>query len=194
MTPFIAKLIWILGVVGWFVIRYPYQRRSRRTPKAERRDRQREFVLLGIAVSGMFIVPLVYCLSNEPRFADYRFSPLQAWCGGTVFAAALYLFHRTHHDLGRNWSATLVIRDRHALVTSGVYHRIRHPMYLAFWLWAFAQALLLPNWVAGPAGLLGFGALFFLRVGREERMMLETFGAEYRAYMARTHRLIPGIY
>jgi protein-S-isoprenylcysteine O-methyltransferase Ste14 len=36
--------------------------------------------------------------------------------------------------------------------------------------------------------------LFFARVGHEERMMLETFGDEYRAYMARTYRLIPGIY
>ena len=38
------------------------------------------------------------------------------------------------------------------LVTNGIYRRIRHPMYSAFWLWAIAQALLLPNWIAGPAG------------------------------------------
>jgi protein-S-isoprenylcysteine O-methyltransferase Ste14 len=57
-----------------------------------------------------------------------------------------------------------------------------------------AQLLLLPNWIAGPAGLIGFGILFFFRVGREEQMMLETFGEDYRAYMQRTARLIPGIY
>jgi protein-S-isoprenylcysteine O-methyltransferase Ste14 len=44
------------------------------------------------------------------------------------------------------------------------------------------------------SGLIGFGTLFFARVGREERMMLETFGEEYRAYMGRTKRVIPGIY
>jgi protein-S-isoprenylcysteine O-methyltransferase Ste14 len=54
--------------------------------------------------------------------------------------------------------------------------------------------LLLPNWVAGLSGLVGFGTLFFARVGHEERMLLEKFGDDYRAYMARTHRLIPGIY
>jgi protein-S-isoprenylcysteine O-methyltransferase Ste14 len=111
-----------------------------------------------------------------------------------VFAAALWLFHRTHKDLGRNWSVTLEVRDRHTLVTNGVYSRVRHPMYLAFWLWAVAQALLLPNWIAGPAGLIGFGTLFFLRVGREEALMIETFGDEYRRYMARTSRILPGIY
>ena len=48
-------------------------------------------------------------------------------------------------------------------------------MYSAFWLWAIAQALLLPNWVAGFAGLVGFGTLYFGRVAREERMILENF-------------------
>jgi protein-S-isoprenylcysteine O-methyltransferase Ste14 len=67
-------------------------------------------------------------------------------------------------------------------------------MYSAFWLWAIAQALLLPNWIAGPAGLVGFGTLFLLRVGREERLMDETFGEDYRRYAARTWRILPGIF
>jgi protein-S-isoprenylcysteine O-methyltransferase Ste14 len=67
-------------------------------------------------------------------------------------------------------------------------------MYSAFWLWAAAQALLLPNWVAGFAGLVGFGILFFGRIAEEERMMLETFGDRYHEYMARTHRVIPLIF
>ena len=48
-------------------------------------------------------------------------------------------------------------------------------MYSAFWLWAIAQALLLPNWVGGFAGLVGFGMLFFGRVAREEQMMSGNF-------------------
>ena len=56
----------------------------------------------------------------------------------------------------------------------------------AFFLWAFAQALLLPNWVAGFSGLFG-------RVSRE-RIMLETFGDQYREYMVRTYRVLPKIY
>jgi len=66
-------------------------------------------------------------------------------------------------------------------------------MCSAFWLWAIAQALLLPIWVSGFAGLVGFGTLYFGRVAREERMMLETFGDRYRAYMARTGRVFPWI-
>jgi len=123
-----------------------------------------------------------------------RFAPGKPGLAPRSSPASLWLFYRTHKDLGRNWSVTLEVRDRHTLVTNGVYSRVRHPMYSAFWLWALAQALLLPNWIAGPAGLIGFGTLFFLRVGREEALMTETFGDEYRRYMARTARILPGIY
>jgi protein-S-isoprenylcysteine O-methyltransferase Ste14 len=194
MTLLFAKLVWCLGVVGWFALRYKHQRRSRRTPKVRRFDRGRETVLLAVSICGMLVLPLLYVTTGWPKFATYPFSPVLAWTGTAVFAAALWLFHRTHRDLGRNWSVTLEIREQHTLVTNGVYSRLRHPMYSAFWLWALAQALLLPNWIAGPAGLVGFGTLFFGRVWREERLMLETFGDEYRSYMARTDRVIPGIF
>ncbi len=194
MTLSLAKIIWALGCVAWFVIRWPHQRRAWRTPVVERRNRWRDRVLMTISFTGLFLLPLIYALTNQPKFANYPFRPAQAWLGVLVLAAALTLFYRTHRDLGRAWSVTLEIRDRHRLVTHGIYARLRHPMYAAFWLWALSQALLLPNWVAGLSGLVGFGTLFFARVGHEERMMLETFGEEYRAYMARTKRIIPGVY
>jgi protein-S-isoprenylcysteine O-methyltransferase Ste14 len=194
MTPFIAELIWAFGCVAYYIIRYPHQRRSRKTPVANRRDRMREQTLMAISYSGLFVIPLIYVLTDLFKFADYAFHPIQAWAGTLVLAAGMALLRRTHRDLGRAWSITLEIRDQHTLVTHGIYERLRHPMYAAFWLWAIAQALLLPNWIAGFSGLMGFGTLFFARVGYEERMMLETFGDDYRAYMARTYRLIPGIY
>ena len=194
MTPFLAKLIWGLGCVAYYVIRHPHQRRSRKIPVAGRYDRMREQTLMVISFSGLFLVPLIYVLTGQPEFADYAFRPLQAWLGTIVLAGGMALLHRTHRDLGRAWSITLEIRDQHTLVTHGIYGRLRHPMYASFWLWAISQALLLPNWIAGLSGLVGFGTLFFARVGHEERMMLEAFGDEYRAYMSRTYRLIPGIY
>jgi protein-S-isoprenylcysteine O-methyltransferase Ste14 len=89
---------------------------------------------------------------------------------------------------------TLELREGQSLVTGGVYSRVRHPMYSALFLDALAQALLLPNWVAGPAFLVAFTLMFALRLGPEERMMVAKFGAEYEAYRARTKRILPFVW
>lgn len=194
MTAFLAKLAYGALVVGWFIIRYPYARRARRTPVASSRRGVRENLLLAISLTGLGLLPILYLATGVPRFADYPFQPAVGALGVLVAVAALAMFRLSHKALGRNWSISLDVRDRHTLVTDGVYRWVRHPMYTAFWLWALAQGLLLPNAIAGPAGLVGFGVLFFGRVGSEERMMLDAFGDQYRAYMGRTRRVIPLIY
>lgn len=194
MTPTISKIIFVTLVIGWYVIRYEYARRSRREKVVRSARGPAETALLLISLAGLGLVPLAYVATAIPRFATYGFHPLFAWLGLFFAIAALTMFHLTHRALGRNWSISLDVRENHALVTEGVYRRVRHPMYSAFWLWAIAQALLLPNWIAGFAGLAGFGILYFGRVAREERMMLETFGDSYRAYMARTGRVFPSAF
>jgi protein-S-isoprenylcysteine O-methyltransferase Ste14 len=67
-------------------------------------------------------------------------------------------------------------------------------MYAAIYMVAIAQALLVPNYIAGPAMLAAFTAMVLLRIGPEEQMMVDRFGDEYRAYAARTKRLIPGVW
>jgi protein-S-isoprenylcysteine O-methyltransferase Ste14 len=194
MTADIAKTILILGGVAWFIIRLPHQKRSWKMRVRYSERKTREKLLLMCSFTGLGIIPWIYVFSGAPRFANYTFQPILAWLGTAVFLVSLWLFWRVHRELGRNWSDSLEMREQHKLVTDGLYRHVRHPMYSAFFLWALAQALLLPNWFAGPAGIIGFGTLFLFRVRREEQMMLENFGEEYRAYMSRTARLIPGIY
>ena len=111
--------------------------------------------------------------------------------GALVFAAGVWLLWRSHAELGRNFSPTLQVVEDHALVTDGVFRRIRHPMYSAHLLWAIAQVMLLQNWIVGPAFLVLQIPLYLRRIPAEERMMLEQFGDEYREYMERTGRLFP---
>lgn len=194
MTVTIAKVIWALCAIAWYILRYPHERRARKTAVSRSRRDIREIVLLSISLTGLGILPGAYVATGFDGFADYTFSPVQGWIGMAIFAFALYLFYLTHRDLGRNWSVSLEVRDQHRLITGGIYRHVRHPMYTAFFLWAVAQAFLLPNWIAGPAGLVGFGTLFLFRVFREEQMMLETFGEEYRVYSSRTKRIVPWIF
>lgn len=194
MTATLSKIIWLVFGIAWFILRLSPGRRSRKTPVRYSARGMQEFALLGASLTGLGIVPCVYLAVHFPRMADYPVNPVFSYLGIAVGLASLWLFHLTHRDLGHNWSVSLDLRERHTLVTTGVYGMVRHPMYTGFWLMALAQVLLLPNWVAGPAGLVGFGILFFGRLRREEEMMINAFGDEYRSYMRRTARVVPWVY
>ena len=76
MTALVSKIVWCLGVIGWFATRYPYARRARRVAKVRSPYRSREFVLMSISATGLGIVPALYVFTDALRFADY---PIQVW-------------------------------------------------------------------------------------------------------------------
>jgi protein-S-isoprenylcysteine O-methyltransferase Ste14 len=194
MTPELAASIWVIGLVLWFAIRLPHQRRARRIKVVAHRKSLGERIALAASGIGLAVVPIIYLATGWPAFADYAFRPWIGWIGAVLEILFLPLFYESHRQLGKNWSVTLEIRDKHRLVTDGLYGYVRHPMYSSFWLWALAQAFLLPNWVAGFAGIAGVAILYFSRVDAEEAMMRQSFGEAYDAYAARTGRVIPRIF
>ncbi len=197
MNAWLAAAIFVTSGVVWNLIRLPHRIRARRTPVAASRRGIAEYLLMGITVVASWLGFLHAFATLRapadwfPLYGDYRFIPALGWIGTVAAGAAMALFFATHRVLGREWSVSLETRVGHRLVTAGIYRRIRHPMYLAFFLWFLAQALLIPNWIAGPGGLAAFALLYAMRVGREEAMMLDEFGQPYRDYMRRTGRLLP---
>jgi len=193
MSPWMAKAAILAASIVMIVIRAPHGQRSRGVKIVKDRGGRREIVLLTLAWLG-FIVPLIWVVSPAFSFAEYRlqFTPFVA--GVACLTVGLWLFYRSHADLGTNWSITLQVREQHRLITNGVYRRVRHPMYSALFIYSVGQALVLPNWVAGPSYLIAFVILFALRVRAEEQMMLDEFGNDYMAYMSRTKRLLPGVW
>jgi protein-S-isoprenylcysteine O-methyltransferase Ste14 len=190
LHPWFGKGAVIGASVALIAIRAPHGNRSTKVPVAENRKGRAEVVLLTFAWVSFF-VPFAWMASPWLDAADYPLHPAAFAAGVACFAAGLWLFHRSHADLGTNWSITLQIREGHRLVTGGVYRRIRHPMYSALFLYAIGQALSAPNWIAGPCYLAVMVPLVLMRLGPEEAMMRARFGAEWDAYAARTGRLIP---
>jgi protein-S-isoprenylcysteine O-methyltransferase Ste14 len=157
------NLVFFAGFFVYLATRAVYARRANRLAKTHRRVDALEKFLLVTVISTSSLAPV------------------------------LYLFRRSHADLGDNWSVTLELRKDHELITHGVYRSVRHPMYSGIFLFCIAQGLLLPNWLAGWSACVVFAVMYVLRTPREERMMCDIFGEEYRTYMARTGRLIPRI-
>jgi protein-S-isoprenylcysteine O-methyltransferase Ste14 len=193
MNPWIAKTVIVAAMVTMIVIRAPHGRRSRSVKVARSYKTPLENVLLVLAWIG-FLVPLIWVASPVFAFAEYPLTIGALVAGVTSLANGLWLFYRSHADLGTNWSVTLELRQEHRLITHGVYRKIRHPMYTALLLYSIGQALVIPNWVAGFANMIALALLVPLRLGAEEKMMAEQFGAAYAAYSARTKRLVPGVW
>ena len=149
-----------------------------------------EVGVMGLFLIGGLILPLMALGPWLPELA-YTLPDWISWSGVGIMACAGPLHWRAHADLGRNYSATVLVREKQSLVRDGVYAWIRHPIYASLWLFVIAQPLLVHHWIYGFSGLLTFALLFFHRRRREEDMMIRAFGDQYREYRRDVGGVIP---
>ncbi len=177
-----------LGFLVYLRIRGVYAHRTRNEARVFRQIDLGEKLLLALVMVGSLLLPVLFLFTPWLAVADYQLPTWVPWCGTVVMLLALWLFWRSHADLGRLWSISLEISAAHQLVEHGVYRRVRHPMYTAIFLWSIAQGLLLANWLAGWGAFATFAVMYVIRTPREEAMLCEHLGQPYRDYMARTGR------
>ena len=194
MSPRAFVLIYVAGLVAVRVLsRLATHRGSRsesRGTVVDRRVDAREALLMGLFLLGGLVLPLM-ALGPWLSSFSYTLRDWVSWMGVLVMGCASLLHWRAHADLGRNYSATVLVRERQSLVTDGVYAWMRHPIYASLWLIVIAQPLLVHHWIYGLSGLPTFALLFFHRLRREEGMMISAFGDQYRDYMRQVGGVIP---
>lgn len=112
------------------------------------------------------------------------------WTGTALLALGLAFSVWARVYIGRNWSATVTIKEDHELIRSGPYALVRHPIYTGLLLGFIGTAIVRAEWRGVLAVLIVFAALW-RKLRLEERWMSETFGEEYRRYCEHTAALIP---
>jgi len=186
-------LLSLMLIVRMFFNLRVHQQGERIMP--DRQAIQREGVgVFAFRFIGFFalIAILVLFAVRHPWLAALDF-PLPAWLrwlGACVGLLSIALTAWVELELGRQFSPQLQLRQEHRIVTSGPYARIRHPLYIALDGFGLSLALVSANWF-----FLGFFFLtlagLFVRVPREERMLLDQFGEAYQTYMRSTGRFFP---
>jgi protein-S-isoprenylcysteine O-methyltransferase Ste14 len=161
----------------------------------EKFDRRQEGLAVAIALRliGLCLWAGTIAYLAYPPSMAWASVPLPNWLrwSGALFGAAgVGMMYWTLTNLGKNLTDTVQTRAGATLVTSGPYRHVRHPFYVAAALLMLGAALLSANWFIGASGLAVF-VLLAVRTGREEQKLVEKFGEEYRAYMARTGRFLP---
>ena len=122
--------------------------------------------------------------------------PLLAWLRWTGFVigvVSVIFWTWTQVALDTQWSAQLQLIEGHRLITSGPYARIRHPLYAGMLGWCVSLSLLTANWIFVAACALSVAGLLW-RIPKEEQMMIEAFGDEYKNYMKQTGRFFPKLW
>jgi len=183
---------------GMIVIQFYFASRVRlageRMP-ADRKAIEREgwrYAVVRAVRSSFLIVFLVLYAINPPWLGllSVPFPDWLRWIGVALGVVSLAVYTRSRASLGKEWSSHLQMREKHHMVTAGPYAWIRHPIYLALMGFLTGIALVTANWFFIAFLMVSIVDLA-LRIPKEEQMMIEEFGDEYKAYMQRTGRLLP---
>jgi protein-S-isoprenylcysteine O-methyltransferase Ste14 len=190
---FLILLVMLLAMRVYFMVKV---RRSggRLMPdeKAVKREGGQGFFILRVvaflalmAFLGMYIAGMAWINGFMFKLPDWL-----RWIGFGLGVLSVAFMTWTQVTLDTQWSAQLQLRDDHHLITTGPYARIRHPLYTSTFGWGAALSLLTANWIFVAVSVLAIIGLI-VRIPKEERMMIEAFGDEYKAYMQRTGRFFP---
>ncbi len=117
-----------------------------------------------------------------------------AWTGLLVYAAGGLISIASRIQLGRHGSGRLVLQQNHGLVTSGLYTRVRHPMYTGGLIGSIAFGMVFRSLFVMVLDVAVYFVIFRQRMQREEELMEQEFGEEYLDYKRKTRRLLPGVY
>src|SRR5262245_23323638 len=183
----------LLGA-AWIVLAADNLRLARR----ERDARQRLGpVVRGGSVPGRVVrigvlVVLLGCaaLLERETGGPLGFHPVAA-VGGLVHAGARPVLHLpARRALRPFWSGPVAVRAGHAVVTSGPYALVRHPIYLGVLLLA-AGTVLAHTSLATVCVALGLSVGIGLKMRAEERALVAICGEAYTRYAAEVPALIP---
>jgi protein-S-isoprenylcysteine O-methyltransferase Ste14 len=196
MNELLYKILLGALVVAMNLIRMYYQRRYGTTHAVKESEiaPKREKGLTRVMFFALAVPGMLWLFTPWLSFGQFHLPDAVRLAGFAAGVYSMWWFYRIHRTLGDNWSPVLEIRREHTLITSGPYRYVRHPMYADMLLWLVSFALVTANWFYALTIAAGLSILFGVRIPDEERLMIERFGEQYRAYMKRTKRLIPYIF
>ncbi len=102
-----GAFVWLAVSVALVAIRTPHLVRNRTNQIVVRRaDRLEFWMLTGVCLAGL-VLPLIHLTTGLFAPADYFLPDWATAAGAALQIPVLWLFWRTHADLGRNWSLAL---------------------------------------------------------------------------------------
>lgn len=143
----------------------------------------------GEGISGIWTD--LWRLIKQPR--NIVETPSYRVVGLLLFTSGLSLMIISQATLWKNYSGLVVIKKDHTLITHGIYHYTRNPIYLGLFIGTIGLSVYAASF---PSFLLMLVLIpiALYRVKLEEQLLADKFKEEYQEYMNRTKKLIPFVY
>ncbi|HKE09726.1 MAG TPA: isoprenylcysteine carboxylmethyltransferase family protein [Candidatus Acidoferrum sp.] len=117
-------------------------------------------------------------------------TPGVLWAGVLVTALGVGIGVWARLSLGTNWSGMVTLKRDHELVRTGLYKRIRHPIYTGI-LAGFLGTELIKGQVRGLLGFLILWLSFYFKARREENFLRQEFGEGFEEHARHTGMFLP---
>jgi protein-S-isoprenylcysteine O-methyltransferase len=114
--------------------------------------------------------------------------------GALLFVAGMLVRAYAIFYLGRFFTVDVALAADHRLIDTGPYRYVRHPSYTGALLEFLGLGIVFGNWISLLVLMVPTWLVFKRRMTIEERALTQALGRDYADYMARTKRLIPGLY
>ncbi|MFW9785786.1 MAG: methyltransferase family protein [Candidatus Heimdallarchaeota archaeon] len=198
-------IIRILIIIGFFFFGYniTYIILLKKRNKTDQKDNEineilkktRFFVRIGINVLNIFIFLCClnifiydYWLVLSPRINLFFLSDTFQVIGFTLVIGGNITLMLAYRKLGIYWSYPRDgITKKKKLIKTGIYGKIRHPVYLSFNIFCIGFIMILLDWILLILYIIGAIGLYFQAID-EERILIKYFGQEYETYMNKTGR------
>ena len=190
----LPAILFVLVLVCWlvFVLTFLLRKKLPLAPD-QRRDTGS---IPGVLLQG-FSYPILW-ITWRPLFTSFvsfqTASVILEIIAGAIAIGSVVLGFAAVKTLGKEWSITARVLTGHKLATEGPYSFVRHPIYTAMFGMLFASGIAISYWPGLVVALFVFWSGTIIRIRSEERLLRETFGAEFETYKQRVPALVPGLY
>ncbi|MBV8857666.1 MAG: isoprenylcysteine carboxylmethyltransferase family protein [Acidobacteria bacterium] len=191
----LATAIFAFVVLCWvaFAASFAFRKSPPRNDAPERKRERASLFGIGLQGAGYALAWGFHRRYFTPPTGSEVFNLAVALLAAALAISSVWFVVAAARTLGRQWSFAARVIEGHRLVTEGPYSLVRHPIYTGMlgMLLATCAATTLP--LAVPFALAVFVAGTLVRVRSEEKLLRETFGAEFDAYARRVGAFIPGV-
>ncbi|MCS7238102.1 MAG: isoprenylcysteine carboxylmethyltransferase family protein [Thermoguttaceae bacterium] len=156
--------------------------------------RRNRWDLIQLVLGGNLILVGVLAYIVWYDWVEFARLPLPTWMrlpGIGLAGVASVLLWWGDVTLGENISFTVEVRAGQRLVREGPYRFVRHPIYLGALLFFLGLGWMTGNAISLFLMVGGWSVIMSGRIPREEKLLLERFGEDYRTYQTQTGCLIP---